>query len=288
MFIVSSKNLLKDAQKEGYAVPAFNIHNLETMQVVVEAANELNSPVIIAATPGTVSYAGPQYLINMVRAAAKNSHVPIALHLDHHEDIEDIKHAIRLGAKSVMIDASALPYEENIAKVRKVVDFAKDYDVSVEAELGRLVGIEDDVVVAEEDSQLTDPELANDFVKRTGIDSLAVAIGTAHGLYVGEPKIDLERLEKIEAKVDVPLVLHGGSDVPDELIRQTIERGITKVNIATELKIAFSNELKKYLIENPDADDPRHYMADAKAVMKELVKDKIKLLQSDNKTQVIK
>lgn len=284
MYIVSTRTILKDAQKGGYAVPAFNIHNMETLQVVVEAANELNSPVIIAATPGTVSHAGPQYLVNMVEAAAKTSHVPIALHLDHHEDIDDIKLAIKLGAKSVMIDASALPYEENIAKVKEVVDFAKNYDVTVEAELGRLVGIEDDVIVAEEDSQLTDPELANDFVMRTGIDSLAVAIGTAHGLYEGEPKIDLERLEKIEAKVDVPLVLHGGSDVPDALIRQTIERGITKVNIATELKIAFSDQLKKYLIENPEADDPRHYLADAKAAMKELAKEKIRLVQSDNKS----
>lgn len=287
MFVVSSKNLLKDAQKGGYAVPAFNIHNLETIQVVVEAANELNSPVIIAATPGTVTHAGPQYLVNMLEAAATDSHVPIALHLDHHEDIDDIKHAIKLGAKSVMIDASALPYEENIAKVKEVVDFAKDYDVSVEAELGKLVGIEDGIVVEEKDSQLTDPELANDFVERTGIDSLAVAIGTAHGLYEGEPKIDLERLEKIESKVDVPLVLHGGSDVPDALVRQTIERGITKVNIATELKIAFSDELKAYLLENPEANDPRHYLADAKAAMKDLVKKKIRLLQSDNKAQVI-
>lgn len=284
MYIVSTRTILKDAQKGGYAVPAFNIHNMETLQVVVEAANELNSPVIIAATPGTVSHAGPQYLVNMVEAAAKVSHVPIALHLDHHEDIDDIKLAIKLGAKSVMIDASALPYEENIAKVKEVVDFAKNYDVTVEAELGRLVGIEDDVVVADEDSQLTDPELANDFVERTGIDSLAVAIGTAHGLYEGEPKIDLERLEKIEAKVDVPLVLHGGSDVPDALIRETIERGITKVNIATELKIAFSDELKKYLIENPEADDPRHYLADAKEAMKELAKKKIRLVQSENKS----
>ncbi|MGO1371802.1 MAG: tagatose bisphosphate family class II aldolase [Senegalia sp. (in: firmicutes)] len=283
MFIVSSKNLLEDARKKGYAVPAFNIHNLETVQVVVEAANELNSPVILAATPGTVGYAGEDYLMNIMQAAAKISHVPIAYHLDHHEDVEAIKRSIKLGAKAVMIDASALPYEENIKKVKSVVDFAKKYDVSVEAELGKLVGVEDDLVVEESESQLTDPELANDFVKRTGIDSLAVAIGTAHGLYKSEPKIDFDRLEKIEAKVDVPLVLHGASDVPDQTVKRCIELGICKVNIATELKIAYSDELKRYLKENPSANDPRKYMFDAKAAMKDLVKKKILLCSSNDK-----
>lgn len=287
MFILSTKNILEEATKGGYAVPAFNIHNMETIHAIVEAANEMNSPLIIAATPGTVGYAGPQYLINMVKAAAKNSHVPIALHLDHHEDIDGIKEMIKLGAKSVMIDASALPYEENIAKVKEVVDFAKNYDVSVEAELGRLVGIEDDIVVEESDSQLTDPELANDFVERTGIDSLAVAIGTAHGLYAGEPKVDLERLEKIRAKVDVPLVLHGASDVPDATVRAAVERGIAKVNVSTDLKIAFANALKSYLVENPEADDPRHYTKDAQAAMKKLAKEKMEVFGSVNKAQVI-
>lgn len=287
MFILSTKNILDEATKGGYAVPAFNIHNMETIHAIVEAANEMNSPLIIAATPGTVSYAGPQYLINMVKAAAKNSNVPIALHLDHHENVEDIKEMIKLGAKSVMIDASALPYEENIAKVKEVVDFAKNYDVSVEAELGRLVGIEDDIVVDESESQLTDPELANDFVERTGIDSLAVAIGTAHGLYEGEPKVDLERLEKIREKVDVPLVLHGASDVPDATVRAAVERGIAKVNVSTDLKIAFATALKSYLVEHPEADDPRHYTKDAKAAMKKLAKEKMKVFGSVDKAQVI-
>lgn len=287
MFVLSTKNLLVDAQKGGYAVPAFNIHNMETIHAIVDAANEMNSPLIIAATPGTVAYARPQYLINMVKAAAKDSHVPIALHLDHHEDIEGIKEMVKLGTKSIMIDASALPYEENIMKVKEVVDFAKNYDASVEAELGRLVGIEDGVVVAESDSQLTDPELANDFVERTGIDSLAVAIGTAHGLYEGDPKIDLERLEKIESKVDVPLVLHGASDVPVKTVQSAIDRGITKVNISTDLKIAFSGALKTYLVDNPDADDPRHYTKDAQAAMKALAIEKIKMCGSVNKANVI-
>ncbi|WP_040477497.1 tagatose-bisphosphate aldolase subunit GatY [Halanaerobium saccharolyticum] len=283
MFIISNKNLLLDAQKRGYAVPAFNIHNLETTKVVVEAAEELNSPIIIAATPGTIRFAGARYLVNIMKSAAAESTVPIAFHLDHHENIEDIKESIKLGCKSVMIDASALDYEENIAKVKEVVEFARLYDVSVEAELGKLVGQEDDIKVSDADSQLTDPNLAADFVNRTGIDSLAVAIGTAHGLYKKDPKIDYKRLKAIENNVDVPLVLHGASGVPDKDVKKSIAMGITKVNIATELKIAFSDAVKSYFNENPDANDPRKYLKPGKASMKELVKKKIKLCGSENK-----
>ncbi|MBS4535751.1 tagatose bisphosphate family class II aldolase [Clostridium sp. D2Q-14] len=283
MFIISSKNVLLDAQKRNYAVPAFNIHNLETTQVVVETANEMKSPVILAATPGTIKFAGEKYLINIMKVAAEIAEVPIIFHLDHHEDVEAIKSAILLGAKSVMIDASALPYEENIKKVKEVVKFAKRYDVSVEAELGKLVGQEDDIVVGEKDSQMTDPNLANDFVKRTGIDSLAVAIGTAHGLYKSEPKIDYDRLEKIKEKVDVPLVLHGASGVPDEIVRRTIELGICKVNVATELKIAFSEGVKNHFKNNPEANDPRKYLTPGKEKMKEVVRDKILLCNSNDK-----
>lgn len=283
MYILSNKNLLLDAQKRNYAVPAFNIHNLETTKVVVEAAEELNSPIIIAATPGTIRFAGARYLINIMKSAAAESTVPIAFHLDHHENIEDIKESIKLGCKSVMIDASALEYEENIAKVREVVEFARLYDVSVEAELGKLVGQEDDIEVSDEDSELTDPNLAADFVKRTGIDSLAVAIGTAHGLYKKDPKIDYERLKAIQNNVDVPLVLHGASGLPDKDVSKTIKMGITKVNIATELKIAFSDAVKNYFNENPEANDPRQYLKPGKESMKELAKKKIKLCGSDNK-----
>lgn len=283
MFIISSKNILLDAQKHGYAVPAFNIHNLETVQVVVEAANEMKSPVILAATPGTIRFAGDKYLVNIMKAAAEISEVPIIFHLDHHENVEDIKQSILLGAKSVMIDASALPYEENIKKVREVVKFAKRYDVSVEAELGKLVGQEDDLIVDDSESQLTDPELAKDYVERTGIDSLAVAIGTAHGLYKSEPKIDFDRLEKIEKRVSVPLVLHGASDVPDETVKRCIELGICKVNIATELKIAFSGGVKDHFDNNPDANDPRKYLTPGKERMKEIVRKKILLCNSQDK-----
>lgn len=283
MYIVSNRNLLLDAQKGNYAVPAFNIHNLETTKVVVEAAEELNSPIILAATPGTVRFAGARYLVNIMKSAAADAKIPIAFHLDHHENIEDIKESIKLGCKSVMIDASALDYEDNIAKVKKVVDFAKRYDVSVEAELGKLVGQEDDIEVSDEDSELTDPKLAADFVKRTGIDSLAVAIGTAHGLYKKDPKIDYQRLEAIKNNVELPLVLHGASGVPDKDVIKSVKMGITKVNIATELKIAFSDAVKEYFIENPAANDPRKYLKPGKENMKKLVKKKIRLCGSENK-----
>lgn len=283
MDIISNKNLLLNAQKRKYAVPAFNIHNLETTKVVIEAAEELNSPIILAATPGTIRFSGARYLVNIMKSAAAESTVPISFHLDHHEDIEDIKTSIELGCKSVMIDASALEYKDNIAKVKEVVDFARRYDVSVEAELGKLVGQEDNINIKFEDSQLTDPNLASDFVEKTGIDSLAVAIGTAHGLYNKDPELDYERLKAIENNVDVPLVLHGASGVPDKDVAKSIEMGITKVNIATELKIAFSDAVKEYFNKNPKASDPRKYLKPGKSEMKKLVKKKIKLCGSDGK-----
>jgi tagatose 1,6-diphosphate aldolase GatY/KbaY len=283
MFIISDKNLLLNAQRNNYAVPAFNIHNLETTKVVIEAASELNSPVILAATPGTIRFSGIEYLINIMNTAAASTDIPIDFHLDHHEDINDIKKAIKLGCKSVMIDASALPYEENIAKVKEVVNFANRYDVSVEAELGKLVGQEDDITVSERDSQLTNPDLAVDFVKRTNIDSLAIAIGTAHGLYKKEPKLDYNRLKNINKLIKVPLVLHGASGLPDESVQKSIKLGITKVNIATELKIAFSDGVKEYFQNNPEANDPRKYLTPGKDKMKEVVRHKIMLCGSNDK-----
>lgn len=199
MFIVSTKQMLLDAQKNRYAVPAFNIHNLETSQVVIEAANEMKSPMILAATPGTIKFAGKDYLQRIIEIGAKNSKVPIAFHLDHHEEFEKIKDSINLGCKSVMIDASIYPFEDNIRIVKQVVDYAHRFDVTVEAELGKLVGQEDELVVKEKDAQLTNPKLAKIFVERTGIDSLAVAIGTAHGLYKSEPKLDFNRLIEIKS-----------------------------------------------------------------------------------------
>ncbi|EGO88898.1 tagatose bisphosphate family class II aldolase [Clostridium botulinum C] len=283
MFIVSTKQMILDAQKGKYAIPAFNIHNLETIQVVVETANEMKSPVILAATPGTINFAKKDYLLSIIATAANNSEVPIAFHLDHHKDFNMIKEAIDLGCKSVMIDASDLPYEENLKKVKEVVKYAHKFDVSVEAELGKLVGEEDDLIVKDGKSQLTDPNMAKDFAEKTGIDTLAVAIGTAHGVYKSEPKLDYGRLKAIREVVDIPLVLHGASGVPSESVKKCIELGICKVNIATELKIPFSNAMKEYFKEHPDANDPRKYFMPAKAAMKKVVEDKIRMCNSFNR-----
>ena len=245
--ILSTRQMLLDAQAGHYAVPAFNIHNLETLQVVADTASEMHSPLIIAVTPSTIDYARDEYVVAMANIAAKHTNTPIAIHLDHFEDITRIKKAIDVGFKSVMIDASKLPFEENIAKTKEVVSYAVK------------------------------------FVKATNIDSLAVAIGTAHGLYKGEPKLDFDRLVEIRKKVDIPLVLHGASDVPDELVKKAIKLGICKVNVATDLKIPFSNAVKKYFKENPDANDPRKYMTPGKQAMKEIVKHKIEVCGSLNR-----
>ena len=283
MNIVSTREMLNKAQREGYAVPAFNIHNLETLQVVVETAAELKSPVILAGTPSTIDYAGGEYIVAMAEVAAKKHDIPIAIHLDHFEKIDEIKHYVNIGFKSTMIDASHESFEDNVAIVKKVVEYAHKYDSTVEAELGRLGGQEDDLIVDETDTKYTNPAQAKEYVERTGIDSLAVAIGTAHGLYKGEAKLDLDRLAEIRAMVEVPLVLHGASDVPDELVKKAISLGICKVNVATDLKIPFSDAVKKYFIENPDANDPRKYMAPGKEAMKKIVAHKIMVCGSNGK-----
>lgn len=281
--ILSTKQMLIDAMENNYAVPAFNIHNLETIQVVVETAQEMKSPVILAGTPGTISYAGGDYIVGIAKVAANKYDIPIAIHLDHFEDVEEIKRYIDMGFRSSMIDASSEQFEENIRITKTVVDYAHKYGATVEAELGKLGGQEDDLVVDAENASYTDPKSAAEFIERTGIDSLAVAIGTAHGLYKGEPKLDFERLKSIRAIVNIPLVLHGASDVPDELVRRAIELGINKVNVATDLKIPFANAVKKYFIENPEANDPRKYMTPGKLAMKEIVRHKIEVCGSTNR-----
>ncbi|WP_231034941.1 tagatose bisphosphate family class II aldolase [Pectinatus frisingensis] len=281
--ILSTKQMLIEAQKKYYAVPAFNIHNMETLQVVAQTAAQMRSPLIIAATPSTVSYAGARYIVAMAEAAAKETDVPIAIHLDHFEDVTQIKKAIDAGFKSCMIDASKLPFEENITKTREVVAYAHRYDTVVEAELGKLIGIEDNVIVDSGEAVYTEPDDAVRFVDATHIDSLAVAIGTAHGLYKGKPKLDFDRLKKIHQVVDVPLVLHGASDVPDEMVKNAIKLGICKVNIATDLKIPFSNAVKNFFKKNPTANDPRKYMTPGKEAMREIVMHKIKVCGSNDR-----
>lgn len=283
MKIVSTREMLNKAQREGYAVPAFNIHNLETLQVVVETAAELKSPVILAGTPSTINYAGGEFIVSMADVAAGKYDIPIAIHLDHYEEVDEIEEYIKLGFRSAMIDASHKAYEDNIATVKQVVEFAHKYDTTVEAELGRLGGQEDDLIVDEKDTKYTNPKQAKEFVEKTGIDSLAVAIGTAHGLYKGVAKLDFDRLKEIRDMVDVPLVLHGASDIPDELVKKAISLGICKVNVATDLKIPFSDAVKKYFIENPTANDPRKYMQPGKDAMKKIVAHKIMVCGSNGK-----
>jgi len=280
MYLVSNREMLNKAQREGYAVPAFNVHNLETVQVVAETAAELESPVIMAGTPGTFDYAGTDYLVEICQAAARRYNLPMALHLDHHEEMNDIEDKVRQGILSVMIDGSHLPFRQNIALVLQAVILCHRYGASVEAELGRLGGQEDDLVVDSADSFFTDPLAAREFVEITGIDSLAVAIGSAHGLYQGDPKLDFDRLEKIRQQVDIPLVLHGASGIPEAMVKRAITLGVCKVNVATELKIAFADAVKGYFNQHPDANDPRKYIVPGKLAMKAVVAEKIRICGS--------
>ncbi|ECF6073039.1 tagatose-bisphosphate aldolase subunit KbaY [Salmonella enterica subsp. houtenae] len=283
MSIISTKYLLRDAQAKGYAVPAFNIHNAETIQAILEVCSEMKSPVILAGTPGTFKHIALEEIYALCNAYSGSFGIPLALHLDHHESLDDIRHKVNAGVRSAMIDGSHFPFEENVKLVKSVVDFCHSRDCSVEAELGRLGGVEDDMSVDAENAFLTDPQEARRFVELTGVDSLAVAIGTAHGLYTKTPQIDFQRLAEIREVVDIPLVLHGASDVPDEYVRRTIELGVCKVNVATELKIAFATAVKKWFAENPEGNDPRYYMRVGMDAMKEVVRSKITICNSYEK-----
>mgnify|MGYP006285588367 CR=1 FL=1 len=281
MSLVSSLPLIKKAQKKGVAIAAFNIHNMETAQGVIEAAAEVKAPVMIATTPGTLRHAGIACISNIVETTAKDYDIPVALHLDHCPEYETVIKTLRNGYTSIMIDTAEFPYEENVAIVQDVVQVAHAIGVPVEGELGRIGGTEDDITVDEREATLTVPEEAKDFVDKTGIDTLAVAIGTAHGVYKGEPKLDFQRLSAIENLVDLPLVLHGASGVPDASVKEAIERGICKVNIATELKIPFAEAVQDFFKNNPEGNDPRKYLGAGREALKEVVKDKIRLCGCD-------
>lgn len=281
--IVNTKEMLIKASNEGYAVPAFNIHNLETIQTVVEAAVEMRSPIILAATPGTMNYAGRSYIQAIAEVAARENDIPIALHLDHHETIESIEESLKLGTKSVMIDGSHHSFEENIALTKSVVELAHSYGATVEGELGKLVGQEDDMIVDAKDAAYTDPDTVIEFVERTGVDTLAVAIGTGHGVYETKPELDFDRLKKIDSLVDVPIILHGASGISKEDVQHCIELGCAKVNISTELKIPFSEALRDHLVAHPDETDPRKYFGPAKEAMKKAAIEKILICKSDGK-----
>lgn len=275
MPLVTTKKMLQDAQEGHYAVGAFNVENMEMVMAVIEAAEELKAPVIMQTTPSTVKYAGLDYYLANVKAAVRRSKVPVALHLDHGSSYGLAMQALRTGYTSIMIDGSHESFEENIAVTKAVVEACAPSDIPVEAELGKVGGKEDDLDGGEGDGY-TDPEQAREFVERTGATSLAVAIGTAHGLYKGEPRLDQERLSQIRRAVSVPLVLHGASGVPDEAVRESIGRGICKVNYATELRIAYSDGVKEVLKANPDTIDPKKYGAAGKMHVKAFVMDKIR------------
>ena len=277
MSLVNTKKMLEDAKKNKYAVGAFNVHNLETLKAVAKAAYEMRSPLILQTTPGTIKHAGEDYIAAMAKVASEKYDIPIALHLDHGNSFDLVVKCIRAGYTSVMIDGSELSYEQNVELTKKVVEVAHAVGVTVEAELGSIVGVEDDMYVKEDKSAFTDPEMAADFVEKTGVDSLAIAIGTAHGMYKGEVKLDFERLKEIASLVDIPLVLHGASGVPDELVKKAIALGICKLNIATELKIPFANAIKEVFKNNPDESDPRKFLAPGEKAIEEVVKEKIKL-----------
>lgn len=282
MSLVTTKELLLDAQKNGYAVGAFNVENMEMVQAVVAAAEELKSPVIMQTTPSTIKYASPEMFYANVAAAANNPSVPVVMHLDHGSSFELAVHAFRAGYTSIMIDGSHSVFEENIAITKSVVDVCHAGNVPVEAELGKVGGKEDDLDGGN-GGGYTVPSEAVEFVEKTGIDSLAVAIGTAHGVYKGTPKLDVERLSEIREVVSIPLVLHGTSGVPDEAVKECIRRGICKVNYATDLRIAFSNGVKEYLAANPDAFDPKKYNAVGREKVKEYVMSKMLVCGSNGR-----
>ena len=279
MALVTTKQLLLDAQKGGYAVGAFNVENMEMVQAVVAAAEELRSPVIMQTTPSTVKYANLNYFYENVKVAAQESSVPVVIHLDHGNSFELAMQAYRTGYTSIMIDGSHEGFEDNIALTSAVVKACHPGEVPIEAELGKVGGKEDDLDGGEGDPY-TNPQEAAEFVERTGIDSLAVAIGTAHGVYKGVPKLDFSRLSEIRKAVSIPLVLHGTSGVPDEDVAECIKRGICKVNYATDLRIAFTKGINQVLKENPDTIDPKKYNAKGREEVRKYVMHKMKYVRA--------
>ena len=308
MPLVTTKEMFEKSMKEGFAIGAFNINNMEILQGIIDAAQKQNSPVILQASSGAIKYARIKYLMKMVEAAAEETTIPIAIHLDHGADFEACKMCIDNGFTSVMIDGSKYSFEENIEITKKVVDYAHERGVVVEAELGQLAGIEDDVNVSEADAKYTDPDQAKEFVERTGCDSLAIAIGTSHGAYKfkGEAKLRMDILKEIKEKIpNTPIVLHGASTVipelvetcnkyggdipgakgvPDEILHTASISGVSKINVDTDLRLAFTSEIRKTLVENPGAFDPRKYLTPAREKITEIVEHKIKnVFGSSNK-----
>lgn len=283
MGFVPMKDLVLKAQKEHYAVGAFNCNNMEIVQAIVTAAEAEKSPVIIQASQGAIKYAGLNYIAGLTRIAAESVSVPVALHLDHGTSFEQCLFCIRSGFSSVMIDGSKLPLEENIALTKKVIEVARPLGVSVEGELGKISGTEDDISVSEREAFFTDPEEAERFCRETEVDALAVAIGTAHGRYRGIPKLDFDRLREITKRVSTPIVLHGSSGVPDDAIREAISLGVAKVNIDTNIREAFTDAARKVIADNPKEIDPRKILGPAREAAVEIIREKIRVFGSSGK-----
>ncbi|MBD1380530.1 class II fructose-bisphosphate aldolase [Metabacillus arenae] len=283
MALLSTTPMLEKAKADNHGIVAFNVHSFDSIFWVLEAAAELKSPVILQTTVGTVKSLGPKNIVQVAKAASEHYDIPTGLHLDHCTDFEVIKEAIRAGYTSVMIDASMHPFEENVTRTKEVIQLAKSLGVNVEAELGKVGGVEDDIVVADEDAQKAVPEECKQFVEMTGVPTLAPAIGTAHGIYKGKPDIDFDRIAAIAEMVDVPLVLHGGSAVPDADVRRCVSLGMAKVNVSTELKNAYSEAIRHHFAAKPDSLDPRAYLQKAKDAAKEMAKSKIRMVGSEGK-----
>jgi fructose-bisphosphate aldolase class II len=308
MPLVTTKEMFEKSMKEHFAIGAFNVNNMEIIQGIVDAAAKENSPVILQASSSAIKYARIPYLRKMIEAALEEHNIPIALHLDHGPDFETCKMCIDNGFTSVMIDGSKYDFEENVALTKQVVDYAHAHGVVVEAELGKLAGIEDDVNVSDSDAMYTDPEQAREFVERTGCDSLAIAIGTSHGAYKfkGEAKLRFDILAKIKELIpNTPIVLHGASTVipelvemcntyggnipgakgvPDEMLHEASISGVSKINVDTDLRLAMTGAIRKVFAEDPSAFDPRKYLTPARALVEETVAHKIRdVFGSSNK-----
>ena len=301
MSLVTTKEMFEKAMKEGYAIGAFNVNNMEIVQGIVDAAGEQNSPVILQASSSAIKYARINYLMKMVSAAVEeHPNIPIAIHLDHGPDFETCKMCVDNGFTSVMFDGSKYDFEENVRLTKEVVDYAHAHGVVVEAELGKLAGIEDDVNVAEADAMYTDPAQAEEFVKRTGVDSLAIAIGTSHGAYKfkGEARLRFDILKQVKERIpNTPIVLHGASTVipelvnmcnkyggnipgakgvPDEILHEASISGVSKINLDTDLRLAMTAGIRKVFVEDPSAFDPRKYLTPARELVKQTVAHKMR------------
>lgn len=300
MGLVTTKEMFAKALVSDYAIGAFNVNNMEIVQGIVDAAKIEKAPLILQVSAGARKYARPAYLVKLVEAAIEDTGLDICLHLDHGEDFDICKKCVDDGFTSVMVDGSKHPFEENIALTKQVVEYAHAHGVVVEAELGKLAGVEDNISVDERSAKFTDPAEAQEFVERTGVDSLAIAIGTSHGAYKfkGDPYLDFERLKEIHALIpETPLVLHGASTVlrefvdrcnefggeipgaqgvPEEMIREATKYGICKVNIDTDLRLAMTAEIRRFLVENPSEFDPRKYLGPARDAIQRMVQHKIR------------